>query len=130
MMGLRQILPLLKDSPVFPALMDYMGAGGIFMMVSGNDLNRTFKRLTEGLPQEMYSRVLLAANGGADLVCIVGRKTCIHYKLSSKSLDIATGSDKNTELDIVYIGDDASPDGNDRSAFEVVGQSRPYWCAV
>ena len=36
----------------------------------GNDLNRTFKRLVDALPKEVYCRVLVAANGGAELVYV------------------------------------------------------------
>ncbi len=48
----------------------YLQAGGIFMLVSGNDLNRSFKRLVDALPKEVYCRVLVAANGGAELVYV------------------------------------------------------------
>ena len=49
-------LPTLAESPVREALCAYLQAGGIFMLVSGNDLNRTFNRLVDALPKEVYCR--------------------------------------------------------------------------
>jgi hydroxymethylpyrimidine pyrophosphatase-like HAD family hydrolase len=119
-------LPLLKDSPVFAPLTACLRAGAVFMLVSGNDLTRTFKRLIDGLPRELYSRVLVAANGGADLMCINGDgKPVIIMDYRHKALGMAGGTQKEP-LDIVYIGDDNSPDGNDSAAFEAVGPK----CAV
>ena len=42
-------LPVLKDGPVYMPLVQYLRAGGIFMLISGNDLSRTFKRFVPGL---------------------------------------------------------------------------------
>ena len=63
-------LPTLAESPVKDALCAYLQAGGVFMLVSGNDINRTFNRLVDSLPKEVYCRVLVAANGGAELVYV------------------------------------------------------------
>ena len=118
-------VPTLKESPVFNGLLTYLKAGGIFMLVSGNDVNRTFKRLIDGLPPEFYNRVLLSANGGADLVTIDDQGNPIfdqHYR--THALALSTQAKKQAPLDIVYIGDDGSPNGNDRAAFETVGFDR------
>lgn len=118
-------LPLLKDSVVFGPLMKYLEAGGIFMLVSGNDINRTFKRLTDGLPKEYYGRVLLSANGGADLVTIDANGSPVFdQRYRMHALSLAPASKQFPNLDIVYIGDDGSPNGNDRAAFETVGFDR------
>ncbi|MBI4308931.1 MAG: hypothetical protein HY591_01220 [Candidatus Omnitrophica bacterium] len=118
-------LPALKDGPVRTPLTRYLKAGGVFMLVSGNDLTRAWRRLLDGLPPDIYPRLLIAANGGADLARIGkdGRAEFIHdYR--SKALEIAAGPKNKNALDIVYIGDDPGPDGNDRPAFEAVGQQR------
>jgi len=118
-------LPMLKESVVFRPLMEYLRAGGIFMLVSGNDINRTFKRLTDGLPKEFYGRVLLSANGGADLVTIDANGSPVFdQRYRAHALNLSQAAAQFPNLDIVYIGDDGSPNGNDRAAFETVGFDR------
>ncbi len=118
-------LPMLKDSVVFESLMEFLHAGGVFMLVSGNDINRTFKRLTTGLPKEYYNRVLLSANGGADLVTIDANGSLIFDQFyRTEALKLSQHHAQFPVLDIVYIGDDGSPNGNDRAAFETVGFDR------
>ena len=83
-------LPALAESPVKDALCAYLQAGGIFMLVSGNDLNRSFKRLVDALPKEVYCRVLVAANGGAELVYVNPReKQYLFQVIESRRLDLA-----------------------------------------
>jgi len=134
------ILPGLGQSPVREALCAYLQAGGIFMLVSGNDLNRSFKRLVDALPKEVYCRVLVAANGGAELVYVNSKGEAVpvsdyrkqalshcHSRAlpchSRESGNPNSHQDKSHHpaLDIVYIGDDGSKEGNDYSAFEAVG---------
>ncbi len=117
-------LPMLKESPAYAPLLSYLRAGGIFMLVSGNDLTRSYKRLIDGLPQDVYSRVLIAANGGADLA-FVNREGKSEFILEYRhhALEAAGFHLKRPELDIVYCGDDDSPNGNDRAAFETVGKN-------
>ena len=92
------------------------------MLVSGNDLNRSFKRIVDALPKEVYCRVLVAANGGAELVYVnpEGRAVPVaDYRKTA--LDLSHDKSKAEVLDIVYIGDDGSKEGNDYPAFEAVG---------
>lgn len=118
-------LPLLKDSPAFGPLLQYLKAGGLFMLISGNDLNRTCRRLMEGLPQEVYSRLLICANGGADLVYIDQQgKPVFMRQYRQKALEAITQKAQNPVLDIVYLGDDESVGGNDYAAFQAVGKER------
>jgi len=115
-------LPTLADSPVKEPLLDYLRAGGVFMLVSGNDINRTFKRIIDTLTPEVYCRVLIAANGGAELVHInaKGHATPIsNYK--KHALDWAQALTPKHHLDMFYIGDDGSKEGNDYPAFKTVG---------
>jgi hypothetical protein len=118
-------LPTVKDSPAFVPLLNYIKNGGIFMLVSGNDLNRTFKRLIEGMPKEVYSRLLLAANGGADMACVSPEGKPVFIKdYRTTALDVAAEKNRVPILDIYYLGDDDALDGNDRAAFETVGPKR------
>lgn len=120
-------LPLLQESPVFVPVIKYLQAGGIFMLVSGNDLGRSFKRLIAGIPEEYHSRLLVAANGGADLACVgEGVKPELIKGYHTKALGFIEHDYQQPLLDIIYIGDDGSPDGNDRAAFEAVGPNRSF----
>ncbi|MBF0510939.1 MAG: hypothetical protein HQL13_01280 [Candidatus Omnitrophica bacterium] len=117
-------LPGLLDSPVRGPLCAYLRAGGVFMLVSGNDLGRSFKRLVDGLPKEVYGRVLVAANGGADLVYVNAKgdpEPVSNYR--KHALDFSKVTQKS-DLDIYYIGDDGSKEGNDYPAFKAVGFER------
>ncbi len=118
-------LPTLNGSPVKEALVAYVQAGGIFMLVSGNEIQRTLMRLLDGLPAEVYGRILIAANGGAELVYVnsKGKPVAIsNYK--SQALQIAQHKKSHQSLDMVYIGDDGSIQGNDYPAFKAVGFNR------
>ena len=92
------------------------------MLVSGNDLNRSFKRLVDGLPKEIYCRVLVAGNGGAELVYVNPEGGAVPVSgYRKQALVLAQDKAHQQALDIVYIGDDGSKDGNDYSAFQAVG---------
>jgi len=115
-------LPGLAESPVKDALCAYLQAGGIFMLISGNDINRTFKRLVDALPQEVYCRILVAANGGAELVYANANGQAVPVSgYRNQALDLAQDKAHHHELDMVYIGDDGSKEGNDYPAFKAVG---------
>jgi len=116
------VLPGLADSPVRDALYAYLRAGGVFMLVSGNDMNRSFKRLLDGLPEDVYCRVLVAANGGAELVLVDAKgQACPVPGYRQQALVLAATASGSLGLDMVYIGDDGSKDGNDYPAFQAVG---------
>jgi hypothetical protein len=115
-------LPTLAESPVRKALCAYLKAGGVFMLVSGNDLDRSFKRLKDALPQEVYCRVLVAGNGGAELVYVNSKGEAVPVSdYRKKALVLAQDKSFVQVLDMVYIGDDGSKDGNDYPAFQAVG---------
>jgi len=115
-------LPGLADSPVCKPLNEYLQAGGVFMLVSGNDLNRSFKRLVDALPKEVYSRVLVAANGGAELVYVNSKGKAVPISFyRNKALDFAKKVKEQQVLDLVYIGDDGAKEGNDYPAFKAAG---------
>jgi len=115
-------LPGLAESPVKDVLCSYLQAGGIFMLVSGNDLSRSFKRLVDALPKEVYCRVLVAANGGAELVYANSEGQAVPISsYRQKALTLAQIKSLPHDLDMVYIGDDGSKDGNDYPAFKAIG---------
>jgi hypothetical protein len=116
-------LPTLAESPVKDALCAYLQAGGIFMLVSGNDIYRTFKRLVDALPGQVYCRVLVAANGGAELVYVNSKGQAVPVSgYRKQALDLAHDKSHQHVLDIVYLGDDGSKEGNDYPAFNAVGK--------
>jgi hypothetical protein len=115
-------LPTLAESPVRDVLLAYLQAGGIFMLVSGNDLNRTYRRLVDALPKEFYCRVLVSANGGAELVFVNSKGQAVPVSgYRNQALDLTQDKTHQHVLDIVYIGDDGSMEGNDYPAFKAVG---------
>jgi len=116
------VLPTLAESPVREPLCAYLSAGGIFMLVSGNDINRTFNRVIDALPKETYCRFLISANGGAELVYINAQgkpKPVSGYR--QQALDVSHDKSHRQSLDMIYIGDDGSREGNDYPAFKAVG---------
>ena len=115
-------LPTLAQSPVCGALYAYLQAGGIFMLVSGNDLNRSFQRMVDSLPKEFYSRILVAGNGGAELVYVNSKGHAAPISsYRNNALDISKNKTQRQSLDMVYIGDDGSKEGNDYPAFKAIG---------
>lgn len=115
-------LPTLADSPVKDSLCDYLKAGGIFMLISGNDLSRSFKRLVPVLPKEVHCRILVAANGGAELVYVNSKGEAVPISgYRKQALDLAHDPSHLQALDMVYIGDDGAKEGNDYCAFKAIG---------
>lgn len=115
-------LPTMRTSVARNALVDWLEAGGVFMLNSGNELERNVARLKDGIPAHLFNRILVSGNGGADLVCFdEDQRPMAVKKFSDLALSkiAALGS-----LDIVYIGDDGSEDGNDWAAFAEVGFDR------
>lgn len=115
-------LPTMDRSQAKEALISWLEAGGVFLLNSGNALNRNIFRLKDGLPVHLFNRILLAGNGGADLICFDAQQSPVWVKGFSE-MALADMSAKFT-LDIVYIGDDGSEDGNDWAAFKEVGFDR------
>ncbi len=115
-------VPQLSESAAREPLLDYLKAGGVFILISGNSLERTIKRVTNGIPREYKNRFLISANGGADLV-IFDRtgKARIVSDYHDHALKAMVKKPKEN-LDIVYLGDDAAPHGNDADGFKEVGR--------
>ena len=115
-------LPTMAQSSAKEALISWLEAGGVFMLNSGNELERNVFRLKDGLPAHLFNRILVSGNGGADLVCFDANQKAMWVNGFSE-LALTEVSAKHV-LDIVYIGDDGSEDGNDWAAFEEVGFDR------
>ncbi len=117
-----QALPTMAKSVTQKALIDWLEVGGVFMLNSGNELERNVFRLKDGIPSHLFNRILVSGNGGADLVCFDSDQKPVWVK-GFNDLALSKITPKHT-LDIVYIGDDGSEDGNDWAAFEEVGFDR------
>ena len=115
-------LPTMSKSLAKDALIGWLEAGGVFMLNSGNELERNVFRLKDGIPAHLFNRILVCGNGGADLVCFDKDQQPVAVKGFS---DLALSKIRTLgELDVVYIGDDGSEDGNDWAAFVEVGFDR------
>ncbi|MDZ4241596.1 MAG: hypothetical protein U1D99_02095, partial [Candidatus Omnitrophota bacterium] len=118
--------PTLIESPAHRSLMKYYEIGGVSVIISGNDLERTAKRLIyhQGIPQHLRHHIIVIANGGANLAYFDGDRL-VEYKLYRE--DALREYDLDNMLpgmDAVYLGDDAKPTGNDWPAFDKIGFDR------
>jgi len=122
--------PILNESPTRKALIEYLRAGGLLVVNSGNDLELVVKRLLEkeGIPRDLRCRVVVVGNGGANMALITedGKMVNIEdYRFNALKEKAEQSRDKILEgFDVVYIGDDAREEGSDFKAFEKVGFRR------
>ena len=122
--------PVLEESETFAALIQYLGIGGVYMIISGNDLNRTESRL-KSIPKELRQRVLVSANGGADLACYSRSGHLVDMDdYWNKAIDCLNSGQNQQSLDALYIGDDGTLNGNDYVAFKEIGFERSFVVAV
>ena len=121
-----QEMPVLKESVAYNEILNYLKAGGILMLVSGNEMKRTSARVSSFIPEELKTRVIVVANGGADLG-IYNKEGILtpleEYRLFSLSF---LSKPAKHELDIIFIGDDERLTGNDLDAFEAIGAEHSY----
>lgn len=119
--------PVLRDSPVLPDLVEYLDAGGVFIIVSGNDGASVGRRITQhaAVPPRLLRNVFFFAYAGANLCYFKDGMPVEMSGYPTTAIDRTTTSmGYATELDCIYIGDDGSPTGNDWPAFESVGFDR------
>lgn len=117
--------PTLLESPVHAPLLTYLRHGGIYLVISGNHLDRTIHRVQEHIPAEIRPQMLIAANGGANLVRFVpSGEACEVGGYHTAALEIIGQAVPEMKLDVIYLGDDGRQSGNDREAFEAVGADR------
>jgi len=122
--------PTLSQSPTREALVQYLKAGGVYIVISGNELDLTVKRLLadNAIPPELRNRILVVANGGSSMVGVKSNGQVFDvkdYRMNAKKERAEQGRDKTIEtLDAVYIGDDSNELGNDFNAFRKLGFRR------
>jgi len=117
-------LPVLQDSTAYEPLCEYLHLGGIFILVSGNSLERTVQRVKD-LDAHLKGRVLVAANGGADFA-IFGEDGELHVLEAYRqdALHLSQDALNFKEADFVYVGDDGASTGNDFVVFQAFGLER------
>lgn len=117
--------PTIRTSQAYPAILEYLQRGGIYVIISGNHLQRTISRVKGLVPEELISRILITANGGANMVYFDHKGEVWELKdYREHALSTRDQGDSGHDLDIIYIGDDGRQTGNDREAFEAVGYDR------
>lgn len=117
--------PTIKGSRAYDEIVKYLAAGGIYVIISGNHLQRTISRVKGFVPDEYISRLMIIANGGANMVYFDQRGEV--WELTDyreRGLDCLAANAQLADLDMIYIGDDGRQAGNDREAFEAVGADR------
>lgn len=113
--------PELNTSAALPALTEYLRHGGIYLIISGNHLDRTVARVGRHLEVDCRRNLLISANGGANLVYFNEAGDPVESEeYRSEALAVADAK-SSFALDAVYLGDDGRPSGNDREAFEAIG---------
>lgn len=117
--------PTLHESPVHAPLLTYLRHGGIYLVISGNHLDRTINRVRDHIPVEIRPQVLIAANGGANLVRFTSTGDAREVGgYHTAALEVIRPTVPEIQLDAIYLGDDGRQSGNDREAFEAVGAER------
>ncbi|MBP9853603.1 MAG: hypothetical protein KBD53_01905 [Candidatus Omnitrophica bacterium] len=118
-------VPNLNSSQAYRALLKYLESGGVYVVISGNHLDRTISRVQKFIPPNLKNRLLISANGGANLIYF-GQKGIVKEisDYRTQGLSYLNSKKKLFNLDFVYIGDDGSRFGNDREAFNAAGAGR------
>ncbi len=117
--------PTIRTSQAYPAILEYLKRGGIYVIISGNHLQRTVSRVKGMVPDELIGRIMIAANGGANMVYFDQKGDVWELKdYRENALKTVQAADSGHDLDMIYIGDDGRQSGNDREAFEAVGYGR------
>lgn len=119
-------LPLFQESPALGSVIDYLSKGGIFLLISGNGLDRTLLRVKDALPLRVRCQFLISANGGADLGYFNSRGDFQHFP---DYVPLALVEIENSSFgshDGIYLGDDGALEGNDFSAFHYIGPERSF----
>ncbi|MEI8012342.1 MAG: hypothetical protein WCI27_07695, partial [Candidatus Omnitrophota bacterium] len=122
--------PTLSESPAAEELVEYLRAGGIYMINTGNDLRLTVDRLlaNNAIPSDLRHRLLICGNGGSDIVGVDEKGGLIRfpeYKENAlREFWGASNLDDTKGMDFIYIGDDADEQGSDFIAFKKAGMGR------
>ena len=115
--------PALDTSAAYEPLKEYLAGGGLFLIISGNHLDRTVQRVGDHIPPASKRNLLISANGGANLVYFDAQGRPQESE-AYRNGALAGDPEQAVALDVVYLGDDGRSTGNDREAFETVGPQR------
>jgi hypothetical protein len=124
----------LGNSPAKESILNYLRAGGVLIVNSGNDPRRTVNRILKGIPElerkELLSRIAIAAAGGHTLMTLNSEghiREVPGYRENALKEQREKSSKPSERLDVLYIGDDGKVKGNDFPAFLKVGPGH-YIC--
>jgi len=119
-------IPTLAESPTKETLNEYLKMGGVFLLISGNNLERTQLRLRGGINRAFRHRIILVGNGGSSMA-VYGKDGRLReigdYRLQALKY---TKASRTKNLDVIYIGNDGHPHGNDMEGFKEVGYERSF----
>ena len=118
-------LPQFRESKAYESVLAFLRLGGVFVIVSGNSMIRTLDRVVEDVPKDLRNRIIVVANGGADMA-IVGEDGRFRYleEYRNNALESLTSMNERRDLNMIFIGDDGKASGNDFSGYGVVGVDR------
>ena len=96
--------PALYESIAVEALVRYLEAGGVYMIISGNDIELTKQRLLEkdAIPAHLRNRLIVVANGGATFCAVASNgelREFIDYHNNALA-DVQSGKER-AQLDIM-----------------------------
>lgn len=122
----NRTLPTLAESPCRDSLNRYLLNGGLFLLLSGNNIHRTAARLRTGLSEQALNRAIVCANGGADLGYFLDSRLKILDEYRESALKRGTDDARPRGITMIYAGNDAQEDGNDYPAFATVGWDNAF----
>ncbi|MBI4243771.1 MAG: YvcK family protein, partial [Planctomycetes bacterium] len=118
--------PELWESASYEALEEYLEVGGLYVLISGNDIELTRQRLLagKGIREELRGRFIVVANGAANIGYMDKEGKLVEIKGYRRRALGEYREGVEEGLDIIYLGDDEKEKGNDYPAFEKVGFGR------
>jgi|GEM_PF-7064486 len=111
----------MTNSEAREPLIQYLEAGGVYVLVSGNEVERTRQRLImdgAGIPRHLWNRILVVVEGSAIMHAIAENGN--FYEIESyrnKALSESFQAGETGTLDAIYAGDKESPNSNDAPGF-------------
>lgn len=118
----------LLSSKANQSILEYLESGGFLVVNSGNEPNRLARKLMMGIPEEkryLLKNVAIGAANGHLLFHFNEAGTevqeLVNYRKSVPTL-LATPAQKKVQL--LYLGDNPKPSGNDWEGFESAGFDR------
>lgn len=124
--GMHPCANNLSNSPTRDEILNYLRAGGVIAVISGNDPQRTIDRFKAGIPpgeMHLLNNVILSGAGGHTLMVANAEG---RFQEVEGFREIALGLQQRAcpRVDIVYIGDDHKSQGNDVAGFRKVSMEQ------